>query len=125
MGETTSWSSFQKPVFSTLNDVGSTRSGRFDADFPTLVGNLTRIEHDFHNFNVPRSVVSFAMRQAFVLQLGTETDTARGHFAGVIEEVDTGRELRFRSTEELLKFLARCFEDASRGDSTSEEPLLE
>jgi hypothetical protein len=65
------------------------------------------------------------MRQAFVLQLGLETDTTRGHFAGVIEEVDTGRELRFRSTEELLQFLAQCFEDASRGDRTSEEPLLE
>jgi hypothetical protein len=65
------------------------------------------------------------MRQAFVLQLGSETDTARNHFAGVIEEVDTGRECRFKSTEELLEFLARCFEDARQGDSTSEEPLLE
>lgn len=50
------------------------------------------------------------MRQAFVLQLGAETDTARQHFVGVIEEVDTGRELRFKSTGELLAFLAQCFE---------------
>jgi hypothetical protein len=35
------------------------------------------------------------MRQAFVLQLRAETDTARQLFVGVIEEVDTGRELRF------------------------------
>ena len=65
------------------------------------------------------------MRQAFVLQLGSETDPARGHFAGFIEEVDTGRELRFRSTEELLEFLTQCFEDAIERDRTSEEPLLE
>jgi hypothetical protein len=65
------------------------------------------------------------MRQAFVLTLGHETDTDRRMFVGVIEEVDTGRELRFRSTEELLDFLAQCFEDAKRRDRSSEEPLSE
>ena len=50
------------------------------------------------------------MRQAFVLQLGTDSDPSRRHFVGVIEEVDTGRELRFKSTDELLAFLAECFE---------------
>jgi hypothetical protein len=39
------------------------------------------------------------MRQAFVLQLGSETEAPRRHFVGFIEEVDTGRELRFRSTD--------------------------
>jgi len=52
------------------------------------------------------------MRQAFVLQLGAETETARHHFEGYIEEVDTGRELRFRSTKELLEFLGTCFDEA-------------
>jgi hypothetical protein len=65
------------------------------------------------------------MRQAFVLQLGPETDPARGHFAGFIEEVDTGRELRFRSTEELLEFLTRCAEDAIQRERKPNEPLLE
>ena len=50
------------------------------------------------------------MRKAFVLQLGADTDPARRHFVGLIEEVDTGRELRFKSTDELLEFLAKCFE---------------
>ena len=50
------------------------------------------------------------MRQAFVLKLGSETDPALRDFEGCIEEVDTGRELRFRSTEELLAFLAECFD---------------
>ena len=54
------------------------------------------------------------MRQAFVLQLGLQTDVGRRHFEGRIEEVDTGRELRFKSTEELLSFLGKCFEEAVR-----------
>jgi len=52
------------------------------------------------------------MRQAFVLQLGLKTDVVRRHFEGCIEEVDTGRELRFKSTEELISFLCKCFEEA-------------
>jgi len=61
------------------------------------------------------------MKQAFVLQLGSGTDTSRLEFAGFVEEVDTGRELRFRSTEELLEFLAKCFDDARRAKSEIEE----
>jgi hypothetical protein len=52
------------------------------------------------------------MRQAFVLQLGSQTDVARRHFEGCIEEVDTGRELKFKSTDELLEFLGNCFAEA-------------
>jgi hypothetical protein len=63
------------------------------------------------------------MKQAFVLQLGSETDISRRHFVGRVEEVDTGRELRFRSTEELLEFLAQCFDDARRSEPESEENL--
>jgi hypothetical protein len=48
------------------------------------------------------------MRGAFVLQLASGTQPSQRHFEGHIEEVDTGRELRFRSTEELLAFLAQC-----------------
>ena len=54
------------------------------------------------------------MKQAFVLQLGAQTDTAQCHFEGCIEEVDTGRELRFKSTDELLEFLGNCFDEALR-----------
>ena len=62
------------------------------------------------------------MRQAFVLQLGSETETARRHFEGCIEEVDTGRELRFRSTDELLEFLGKCFDETLRnGREPAEE----
>jgi hypothetical protein len=63
------------------------------------------------------------MREAFVLTLGHETDTNSRQFVGVIEEVDTGRELRFKSTEELLEFLAECFEDAMRREKAPEDPF--
>jgi hypothetical protein len=49
------------------------------------------------------------MRGAFVIRLGRETQPTRGLFEGWVEEVDSGEELRFRSTEELLAFLGHCF----------------
>lgn len=54
------------------------------------------------------------MRQAFVLRLGSQTDVARRQFEGCIEEVDTGRELRFKLTDELLEFLGKCFVESQR-----------
>jgi hypothetical protein len=62
------------------------------------------------------------MRQAYILKLGSETDPAKCHFAGSIEEVDTGRELRFKSTEELLAFLAECFEKSTQEGIRGQEP---
>jgi hypothetical protein len=54
------------------------------------------------------------MQGAFVLRLGVESDVEKQQFAGWIEEVDTGREIRFRSTEELLRFLGQCLDDRRR-----------
>ena len=65
------------------------------------------------------------MKQAYVLQLGSETDVARRHFVGWIEEVDTGRELRFKSTEELLTFLAESFDKSQKQELEHDEPLSE
>jgi hypothetical protein len=50
------------------------------------------------------------MRGAFVVQLGSETKPADGKFEGWVKEVDSCTELRFRSGEELLKFLGQRFE---------------
>jgi hypothetical protein len=65
------------------------------------------------------------MKLAYVLQLGSETDVARRHFVGSIEEVDTGRELRFNSTDELLAFLAECFDNSRKREQEPDEPLSE
>ena len=50
------------------------------------------------------------MRGAFVVQLGPETRPTEGQFEGWVEEVDSGTELRFRSGEELLEFIAKRYE---------------
>lgn len=46
------------------------------------------------------------MRGAFVVQLGNSSQPAQNQFEGLVEEVDSGKQLRFRSTEELLRFLS-------------------
>jgi len=50
------------------------------------------------------------MRGAFVVQLGPETKPSESRFEGLVEEVDSGRELRFRSAEELMNFMGRRFD---------------
>jgi len=50
------------------------------------------------------------MRLAFVLRLGNDTRPAEGVFEGWIEEVDSCTEVRFRSTEQLVKFLGQRFD---------------
>ena len=50
------------------------------------------------------------MRGAFVVQLGPETKPSEGRFEGLAEEVDSGREMRFRSAEELMNFLGQRFD---------------
>ena len=57
------------------------------------------------------------MRGAFVVQLAPDSNPAEGRFEGWVEEVDSCIELRFRSTEELLKFMGLRFElvKGSRG----------
>jgi hypothetical protein len=56
------------------------------------------------------------MRRAFVIQLGPETKPEQRHLDGWVEDVDTGRDARFRSTEELLTFLSDCFDLAQRSE---------
>jgi hypothetical protein len=50
------------------------------------------------------------MRGAFVVQLGPETRPTEGQFEGWVEEVDSGTELRFCSSDELLRFLGQRFD---------------
>jgi len=52
------------------------------------------------------------MRGAFVIRLGQGTNPTIGHFEGSIEEVDSGKEQKFQSSTELLRFLGECFRAA-------------
>ena len=59
------------------------------------------------------------MRRAFVLQVGADSAPANLEFAGWIEEIDTGRERRFRSTAELLEFLRQCIDGTEARDAAT------
>jgi hypothetical protein len=44
---------------------------------------------------------------------------------GCIEEVDTGRELRFETTDESLAFLAECVDKPQQREPEPHEPFCE
>lgn len=59
------------------------------------------------------------MRCAFVVRLGQKTSPRAKKFEGWVEEVDSGKELRFHSQDELLAFLAERFLAVSASDNES------
>jgi hypothetical protein len=62
------------------------------------------------------------MRGAFVLRLGAETEPSENRFEGWVEEVDSGKELRFHSTGELIQFLGERFCAAFQSRHTEVDP---
>jgi hypothetical protein len=67
---------------------------------------------DGHASVSPFSYSGTVMRGAFVVRLGAETKPKQGLFEGWVEEVDSCDELRFRSSDELLKFLGERYQAA-------------
>ena len=61
------------------------------------------------------------MRGAFVIRLTPEPEHGQNRFTGWVEEVDSGKELRFRSAEELLQFLRERLEVAFRSRQEDEQ----
>jgi len=55
------------------------------------------------------------MKRAFVIRFSPDTNPAQGKFQGHVEEVDSGKELKFRSIEEFLAFVQECIADGSTG----------
>jgi len=53
----------------------------------------------------------YTMKRAFVVRLTPEAEPASGKFEVRVEEVDSGRTLRFRSIEEFLRFLQQCLDN--------------
>jgi hypothetical protein len=64
------------------------------------------------------------MRCAFVVRLGPKTKPSEGRFEGCVEEVDTGQQLKFRSPDELLKFLGDRFAAVSEAELDSERDRI-
>jgi len=48
------------------------------------------------------------MRGAYVVRLGVDGSEDCAELSGRVEEVDTGRTLKFRSEKELIQFLRRA-----------------
>jgi len=73
---------------------------------------VTKIQRERHALpsEIPHS--QNLMERASVVRRRPKTEPTLGRFAGWVEEVDTGEELRFRSTEELLRFLGERFDEA-------------
>jgi len=63
----------------------------------------------------------FVMRGAFVVQLSGDSQPAQTQFEGWVEEVDSGKQLRFRSTDELLAFISQRMQAASERQETRGE----
>jgi hypothetical protein len=63
------------------------------------------------------------MRGAFVIRLGEKTNPCDGHFEGSVEEVDSGKELKFKSSTELLSFLGERFQAGFEEMSEDESPM--
>jgi hypothetical protein len=61
----------------------------------------------------PQRFLSWRLRLALAIGLGSDTQPADGLIEGLVEEVDSCIELRFRTTSELLKFLVQRFDIAS------------
>jgi hypothetical protein len=62
------------------------------------------------------------MKRAFVIWLSEEANPAEDSFHGLVEEVETGRELSFRSLEEFVAFVKNCITDRSDDGSVGGEP---
>lgn len=56
------------------------------------------------------------MKRAFVLRLTPEARPIDGKFQGRVEEVDSGRNLKFGTVEEFLDFLQQCLDHQQTQD---------
>ena len=56
------------------------------------------------------------MRRAFVLRLTPEARPGEGTFQGRVEEVGSGRNVKFGTIEEFLDFLQQCLDHQETAD---------
>ena len=78
--------------------------------------NKTKTSPIPHTLPADLSYSGQVMRCAFVVRLGPKTKPSEGRFEGSVEEVDTGKELRFRSRDELLNFIGERFQAVVASD---------
>jgi hypothetical protein len=79
-------------------------------------GCVTEISREIHAFFTPHfrtcRKLKLVMQGAYVVCLGSQGEQSREELEGRIEEVDSGKSLRFHSGEELIEFLRSRQKDA-------------
>ena len=65
--------------------------------------------------SLPSRKLVLVMQGAYVVHLGASQEQSREELEGRIEEVDTGKSLRFHSGGELIQFLRERLEVARTG----------
>lgn len=60
------------------------------------------------------------MRRAFVLRISPECEVDVGKLEGWVEDVDSGRELKFKSVPELLSFVSKSLKNRSSSEDEEE-----
>jgi hypothetical protein len=63
-----------------------------------------------HTFSGRSPYAGHDMRGAFVVRLGPGTRPSENHFEGWAEEVDSGKEVKFHSLDQLVKFFSERFQ---------------
>ena len=96
-----------------VGGVNPRRHRSHDEDFTGTPRNL-------HDPVYEGSYSEIAVRGAFVVQLRTVGSGRTGNLDGSVEEVDSGKELRFHSADELLVFLRECFARSCQRASLNE-----
>ena len=79
----------------------------FDPPPPCRNKNSTPNARDRHTLLFQSRYSGAVMRGAFVLQF-VQTPQSKGRLEGWIEEVDTGKQFRFRSVKAMVRFVRHC-----------------
>lgn len=65
------------------------------------------------------------MKGAFVIRLGPATRPSENHLEGWAEEVDSGKEVKFHSVNELVRFLGQRFQSGLTTEQRKKNSLNE
>jgi len=80
------------------------------------LNDVTEISREINAFFTPHfrtgRTLNLVMQGAFVVCLGSQGEQSQQELEGCIEEVDSGKSLRFHSGEELIAFLRSRQKDA-------------
>ena len=81
-----------------------------------LYVSTEKTPHLHHSVRPLSYCLTTDMKRAFVLRLTPEARPVYGTFQGRVEEVDSGRNLKFATIEEFLTFLQQCLDHQQTAD---------